>query len=63
MFALDQAAREGIRSVHLEVDPGNPAAERLYRSLGFEGHGRQLLTRRLAAGIDREPSGEPIQEP
>jgi ribosomal protein S18 acetylase RimI-like enzyme len=60
VFALEQAAREGIRSVHLEVDPGNPAAERLYRSLGFTGHGRHLLTRRLVVAPDRAPSGEPI---
>jgi len=44
---LADAARLGLRAVHLEVERGSAAAERLYRSLGFEGKDRQLLTRPL----------------
>jgi hypothetical protein len=39
--------RLGVRAVHLEVERTNRAAERLYEALGFGGHERRLLTRRL----------------
>jgi GNAT superfamily N-acetyltransferase len=45
---LAEAAAEGLCAVHLEVERGSDPAERLYRSLGFAGNDRQLLTRRLA---------------
>ncbi len=48
-FVLAEAARLGARSVHLEVERSKPSAQRLYRSLGFEGNDRQLLTVRLPA--------------
>lgn len=37
-----------VRALHLEVDPANDVAQRLYRNAGFEDNGRQLLTLRLA---------------
>jgi ribosomal protein S18 acetylase RimI-like enzyme len=46
-FALAEAERRGVCAVHLEVERSNPSAQRLYRSLGFAGHDRELLTRRL----------------
>jgi len=44
---LVEAERLGLRAVHLEVERDNPSAGSLYRSLGFAGNERQLLTRRL----------------
>jgi len=44
---LAEAAAEGLCAVHLEVERDSDPAERLYRSLGFAGNDRQLLTRRL----------------
>lgn len=44
---LVEAAAEGLYAVHLEVERNGDPAERLYRSLGFAGNDRQLLTRRL----------------
>ena len=35
----------GINALHLEVDRDNPNAEHLYRSFGFQGNGRTLLTK------------------
>lgn len=35
-----------VRAVHLEVQPGNAAAKRLYESLGFEARDRYLLMTR-----------------
>ena len=43
----EQARRLGVRALHLEVKRGNPQAERLYRSFGFEHHDRTLMTKRL----------------
>lgn len=45
---LAEAAAEGLCAVHLEVERQSDPAERLYRSLGFAGNDRQLLTHRLA---------------
>ena len=42
-FAIREAARLGIRTLHLEVMPGNDPADRLYRSAGFEETGRRLM--------------------
>lgn len=39
----------GVRAMHLEVDRANAAAQRLYRSAGFEDNDRQLLTLRLSS--------------
>jgi len=47
-FAVEEASRLGVQAVHLEVERANPAAHDLYRSLGFGGNDRLLLTRRLA---------------
>jgi GNAT superfamily N-acetyltransferase len=46
---LSEAERLGLCAVHLEVERANPRAGRLYRSLGFTGNDRQLLTRKLGA--------------
>ena len=43
---LAEADVLGLCAVHLEVERGNAGAERLYRSLGFAGNDRRLLTRR-----------------
>jgi ribosomal protein S18 acetylase RimI-like enzyme len=46
--ALLEAARAlGVRAVHLEVEAGNEAGQRLYRSAGFSGNERRILSRRL----------------
>ena len=45
----------GIRALHLEVRPTNPAAS-LYRRLGFHDHQHQLMTKRL--GSEREVGPE-----
>ena len=47
---LAEAAALGLCAVHLEVERESAPAERLYRSLGFAGNERQLLTRRLGEG-------------
>jgi diamine N-acetyltransferase len=43
-FFAEQARQVGITVVHLEVNHGNPAIE-LYRRMGFEDHGRYLMTK------------------
>jgi ribosomal protein S18 acetylase RimI-like enzyme len=47
-FALAQAARLGVRAVHLEVERANSGARALYDSLGFRGNDRRILTRAIA---------------
>jgi ribosomal protein S18 acetylase RimI-like enzyme len=42
-----EAERLGVRALHLEVESANPAAQALYRSEGFAGNERRILTRRL----------------
>lgn len=49
-LALEAASQMGVRAVHLEVERAIDPARRLYRSLGFEGNDRELLTRRLHSG-------------
>jgi GNAT superfamily N-acetyltransferase len=44
---LDEARAAGVRAVHLEVEAGNEAGQALYRSEGFEGKDRSMLTRPL----------------
>jgi ribosomal protein S18 acetylase RimI-like enzyme len=46
-FALEQAAALGINTLHLEVEPGNTRAPRLYRAAGFEETGRRLMRRHI----------------
>lgn len=48
-FALLEASRLGIGTLHLEVEAANEAATRLYRSAGFEETGRRLMRRRVGA--------------
>jgi ribosomal protein S18 acetylase RimI-like enzyme len=43
-FALAEARRLGIRTLHLEVEPDNPRATRLYRKRGFAETGRRLMS-------------------
>jgi ribosomal protein S18 acetylase RimI-like enzyme len=42
-----EAERLGVRALHLEVESANQAAQALYRSEGFAGNERRILTRRL----------------
>lgn len=42
-----EAERLGVRALHLEVEAANEAAQALYRSEGFAGNERRILTRRL----------------
>jgi GNAT superfamily N-acetyltransferase len=42
-FAIGAAREFGIRTLHLEVDPLNEPASRLYRSRGFVENGRRLM--------------------
>lgn len=45
---VEEACRElGAHAIHLEVERGNLAGQRLYRKAGFEGADRYLLTKRL----------------
>lgn len=46
-FAVAEAARLGIRTLHLEVELNNDRAHALYQSAGFEETGRRLMRRRL----------------
>jgi ribosomal protein S18 acetylase RimI-like enzyme len=46
-FVIEQARLLGIGTLHLEVDPVNERARRLYRARGFEDTGRRLLRLRL----------------
>jgi ribosomal protein S18 acetylase RimI-like enzyme len=45
--AASQAARIGVRALHLEVDRGNAAARELYASLGFALRDRYFLMTRV----------------
>jgi ribosomal protein S18 acetylase RimI-like enzyme len=46
-FAVDQASKLGIRTLHLEADPENDRAIGLYRRRGFRENGRRLMSLRL----------------
>ncbi len=46
-FAIEQARALGIGTLHLEVDPENDSADRLYRRRGFSETGRRLMRLRL----------------
>jgi len=43
-----EARRLGVSALHLEVESDNEAGRGLYRSEGFVGNERRILTRRLA---------------
>jgi ribosomal protein S18 acetylase RimI-like enzyme len=43
---IREAERLGVRALHLEVESGNAAGQALYRSEGFAGKDRQILTLR-----------------
>jgi ribosomal protein S18 acetylase RimI-like enzyme len=48
LCALEAEARaSGVRRLHLEVEPHNDAARRLYAAEGFAANGRELLGKRL----------------
>jgi ribosomal protein S18 acetylase RimI-like enzyme len=44
---FDVARAAGVRALHLEVEAGNVAGQALYRSEGFTGGERSMLSRRL----------------
>ena len=46
----------GVRTLHLEVEPGKPQAEGLYRRAGFAALGRALLSKPLRANAAGAPS-------
>ncbi len=46
---IREAERLGVRALHLEVESGNEAGQALYRSEGFAGKDRQILTLRPGA--------------
>ena len=58
-FALAEAERLGVRTLHLEVDVENERATGLYRADGFEETGRRLMRRRVMRAEPRasEPRG------
>ena len=43
----EQAHREGIRAIHLEVVRRNEAAGSFYRKIGYVDHDHRLMTKRL----------------
>ncbi len=45
---MEEARAAGVRALHLEVEADNEAGQALYRSEGFSGSERRLLSRRLA---------------
>ncbi len=47
-FAVTAVRELGIGTLHLEVDPANEIANRLYRSRGFVETGRRLMRLQLA---------------
>jgi ribosomal protein S18 acetylase RimI-like enzyme len=47
-FALAQAARHGVRAIHLEVEQTNAAARALYARLGFRSNDRRIMTRPIS---------------
>jgi ribosomal protein S18 acetylase RimI-like enzyme len=47
-FAIVEARALGIGTLHLEVDPANERANRLYRARGFAETGRRLMRLPLA---------------
>jgi ribosomal protein S18 acetylase RimI-like enzyme len=46
-FIGQQCRLLGVHALHLEVERGNTAAQRLYRGLGFRDHDRYLMTKWL----------------
>ncbi len=47
-LACREAARLGIRTLHLEVEMQNARAASLYRSVGFAETGRRLMRKRIS---------------
>lgn len=45
-FVLSKAEKLGVKALHLEVEKHNNA-NRLYKGMGFDSIGRELLTKRL----------------
>jgi ribosomal protein S18 acetylase RimI-like enzyme len=43
----EEARAAGVRALHLEVEAGNETGQALYRSEGFEGKDRAMLSRRI----------------
>ena len=46
-IAIDYCREQDVRAVHLEVEHHRTTARRLYESVGFENHDRELMTRKL----------------
>jgi len=46
-IALAYCRENSVRAIHLEVEDHREAARRLYGQLGFESHGRSLLSKSL----------------
>ena len=50
-FVENQAKLLGVHAIHLEVEGLNEEGQKLYRSKGFQGNDRKLLTKRT--GLER----------
>ena len=46
-FIVDESNQFGINAIHLEVEPQNKTANRLYLSKGYKSNDRTLLTKRI----------------
>lgn len=51
---IESCRARGVRALHLETEPANGAAMRLYRRVGFRENGRQVMTLRLDAPLHVE---------
>jgi diamine N-acetyltransferase len=49
-FIAERARECGVNAIHLEVDEGNIAAEKLYRRTGYVDNSRYLMTKWLSEG-------------
>lgn len=54
-FAEVEARTRGVQTLHLEVEPANARAYRLYQDWGFNDLGRRLMSKRLAPVSGPEP--------
>ncbi len=53
LFAEGVCRERGVRALHLEVERGNDAAQRVYRRAGFADHDRYLLTKWVEGNDER----------
>ncbi len=46
-LAERECAAAGVRALHLEIEQTNERAKALYQRIGFAGHGRTIMTKRI----------------